>query len=53
MTYTAELVARLKEKAARLDEMADGTSTEHNAWRLKGKAEGVRLAISFIEEERP
>lgn len=47
----ANLSERLREKRNLLHDMADGhpfgSSEQH---RLRGKAEGVNLAISFVEE---
>lgn len=48
-----ELRERLNEKAALLDGMAAAASTWHGPStqaRLAGKADGVRLAVSFIDE---
>lgn len=52
----ADLAARLQEKAVLLDQMAADVRAEAfnvfvpDALRLQGKAEGVRLALSFIKE---
>jgi hypothetical protein len=50
----ADLAQRLGEKAVLLAEMADNTPNTKDEWvervRLRAKAEGVRLALSFVEE---
>ena len=46
----SDLVQRLSDKALILTEMADKTSNLTERTRLRGKAEGVSLAISFAEE---
>lgn len=45
-----ELRSRLAEKAVTLSEMADRASALGESRRLRGKAEGVDLAISFVDE---
>lgn len=46
-----DLAARLNEKAVALDELAERQDRSRSHYtRLKGKAEGVRLALSFVEE---
>ena len=49
-----ELAALLAEKAVTLDGMAPryATTSPTEQARLTGKAEGVRLALSFLEEYR-
>ena len=44
-----ELVRRCRSAAKRLDDLVPDYSPDEQI-RLKGKAEGVRLAISYIEE---
>lgn len=46
-----DLAARLREKAETLDALADRQDHSRSHYvRLQGKAEGVRLALSFVEE---
>lgn len=45
-----DLAERLTEKARTLDGMAERATLGAEANRLIGKAEGVRLALSFINE---
>ena len=50
----SDLAERLTEKAVVLDDMAEAARRDDEGWltvaRLRGKAEGVRLALSFVEE---
>lgn len=49
----ADLEERLTEKAALLDEMSKERGRGHDErLRLQGKAEGVRLTLSFVQEYR-
>ena len=48
-----ELLLRLVEKSALLDRMADEAHNFEESARLAAKADGVRLAISFIREIHP
>ena len=45
-----DLRNRLFEKAVMLRTAADKTGTAHEVSRLSGKADGVTLAISFLDE---
>lgn len=48
-----DLRERLSQAAATLDEMAEPlkrATERHEHHRLKAKAEGVRLAISYLDE---
>jgi hypothetical protein len=53
----ADLIERLETAAKRLDTLAEGlTYTEANSQeytRLRGKAEGVRLALTYVTELGP
>jgi hypothetical protein len=46
-----DLASRLEQAATRLTDMADATRGQQAA-RLRGKAEGVRLALSYVREVR-
>lgn len=50
------LAQRLREAAEKLDALAvaasDGGMNFADAQRLRGKAEGVRLALSYLEERK-
>ena len=52
-----ELRDRLNVRADTLDDLASGADTTPSGMaefhRLRGKAEGVRLAVSFVEELIP
>ena len=48
-----ELIERLTKAAADLDRLAILKHEEYSEFhRLKGKAEGVRLALSYVHEAR-
>jgi hypothetical protein len=47
-----DLAERLTDKALILDGMAEEARSHPEWMRLRGKAEGVRLALSFVDEYR-
>lgn len=47
-----ELITRLKNAAASLDKLSTNARKEDQRLRLNGKAEGVRLAQSYLREMR-
>lgn len=44
------LRGRLVEAAVVLDEMVPKNVLESDLWRISGKVEGVRLALSYVDE---
>ena len=46
-----DLAMRLRLKRSLLSQMVDGHPEQRERIRLRGKVEGVDLALSFIEEE--
>jgi len=46
-----DLRARCVRAAAALDELAAAASPVPEFWRLSGKADGIRLALSYIDDQ--
>jgi hypothetical protein len=52
MTYQPyDLILRLENAVEKLTELANETETTLEGARLSGKAEGVRLALSYLRED--
>jgi hypothetical protein len=50
--HLTDLAERIREKATICDGMAETASDDWEKIRLAGKASGIRLALSFVEEYR-
>ena len=50
VTILGDLRQRMFGKVSTLREMSDAAKDYHEAWRLLGKAQGVILAASFVDE---